>query len=44
MGITNNPVVNNLFDNMLIYDNNIVELLNKGIAFENSSNKNETII
>ena len=44
MGITNNPKVNELFDNMLIFDNNLLELLKKGIQFEHLPNKNEKVI
>lgn len=44
MGITNNPIVNELFDNALICDSNLIELLNKGSQFEKLPNKNETII
>jgi len=44
MGITNNAKVNELFDNKLIYDDNVFELLKKGIEFENLSNKYEIIV
>jgi hypothetical protein len=44
MGITNNPIVNELFDNNLIYDSNLIDVLNKGFQFELLPNKNETII
>jgi hypothetical protein len=39
MGLTNNITVNTLFDNKLIYSNNISELVKKGLEFENDSNK-----
>lgn len=39
MGITNNPIVNELFDNRLIYSDNIIECMNKGFAFEKNPNK-----
>lgn len=39
MGITNNPAVNELFDNRLIYSDNIIECMNKGFAFEKNPNK-----
>lgn len=44
MGITNNPIVNHLFDNKLIYDNNLLELIKKSVAFERYPNKNEIIV
>ena len=44
MGITNNPIVNDLFDNKLIYDNDLVSLLNKGFEFETRSDKKNTIV
>lgn len=34
MGITNNPAVNELFDNRLIYDSNLNNLFQKMIEFE----------
>ena len=43
MGITNNPFVQELFDNKLIYDSNLVNALNKGIQFEKQKNKNEIV-
>jgi len=43
MGITNNEGVNLLFDNKLIYDSNIENLIKKGIEFENSPEKNKII-
>jgi hypothetical protein len=44
MGITNNPIVNELFDNNLIYDSNLDELFKKSIAFEMLPNKHDIII
>ena len=45
MGITNNKIVDDLFDNKLIYDTNLSQLLHKGLLFEKDSlNKNETIL
>jgi hypothetical protein len=44
MGITNNPVVNELFNNLLIYDDNLIELIKKSLAFNYVPNKNEVII
>tara|TARA_B110000208_G_scaffold873_1_gene1083 strand:- start:1405 stop:2313 length:909 start_codon:yes stop_codon:yes gene_type:complete len=41
MGITNNKAVNKLFDNKLIYSNNIEELIIKGLEFEKNKNKNK---
>jgi hypothetical protein len=43
MGITNNPFVQELFDNKLLYDANLLNLLNKGIQFEKQENKNEIL-
>ena len=43
MGMTNNPFVQELFDNKLLYDSNIMNLLNKGIQFEKQENKNEIL-
>ena len=39
MGITNNKAVNELFDNKLIYSENIEELVDKGIKFETNKDK-----
>ena len=44
MGITNNIVVNKLFDNKLIYDINIKKLADKAIEFNNNPNKKSIII
>jgi hypothetical protein len=44
MGVTNNPIVNELFDNKLICDLNLVNLINKAVQFESYSNKNEIIV
>ena len=43
MGITNSPAVNKLFNNKLIYSNNISELVKEGIEFEQRSDKYEKI-
>tara|TARA_B110000285_G_scaffold36160_1_gene39038 strand:+ start:3129 stop:4088 length:960 start_codon:yes stop_codon:yes gene_type:complete len=39
MGITNNPGVNELFDNRLIYNDNIIECMNIGFEFEKRTDK-----
>ncbi|MEZ7820819.1 MAG: hypothetical protein QMB51_00765, partial [Patescibacteria group bacterium] len=39
MGITNNPGVNELFGNRLIYNDNIIECMNRGFEFEKKPNK-----
>ena len=39
MGITNNKTVNNIFQNKLIYSENINTLIKKGLEFENKSTK-----
>ena len=44
MGITNNPIVNELFDKKLIFDTNLNELIKKSIGFENYKYKNDVII
>ena len=44
MGITNNHVVNELFNNTLIYDSNLIELIKKSLAFNYVPNKNEIIV
>jgi hypothetical protein len=43
MGITNNPIVNSLFNNQLIYDSNINNCIDMGIEFEKKNNKLEII-
>jgi len=43
MGITNNPFVNELFDNKLLFNSNIETLLLEGINFENNPTKNTII-
>ena len=43
MGITNNKAVNELFNNKLIYSENIEVLLDKAIDFENNTNYDEKI-
>ena len=43
MGITNNKSVNELFDNKLIYSENIGELVKKGLEFEKEKNKFDKI-
>lgn len=44
MGITNNRIVNELFDNRLIYETDLNELFKKGIEFEENPKKQEIII
>jgi hypothetical protein len=44
MGITNNKIVNELFDNKLIYDTNIHQLFLKSVDFERINNKKEIIL
>jgi len=44
MGLTNNPVVQDLFDGQLIYEPDLVQLVQKGINFEMSPNKQETVV
>ena len=44
MGITNNQAVNEIFDNKLIYSEDIEELVIKGLEFEESSSKKEKVI
>jgi hypothetical protein len=44
MGITNNRIVNELFENRLIYETNLNELFNKSIKFEENPKKQEMII
>ena len=43
MGITNNPTVNELFDNKLIYSASIPELVKEGLEFEKREDKYEII-
>ena len=43
MGITNNKAVNELFDNKLIYSDNIGELVKKGLEFEKEKDKFDKI-
>ena len=40
MGMTNNKFVNELFDNKLIYDTNIHQLMDKGYHYEYNADKN----
>jgi len=44
MGITNNRIVNELFENRLIYDTEIPQLFEKSVEFENNPKKEEVII
>jgi hypothetical protein len=44
MGITNNKIVNDLFDQKLIYDIDLNTLIQKCLNFENNPNKNTVII
>ena len=44
MGITNNKIVNELFDNRLIYDTNLNILFKKSIEFGSNPKKQEIII
>lgn len=44
MGITNNKIVNELFDNKLIYETNLNILFQKSIEFENNPKKQEILI
>ena len=43
MGITNNSAVNELFNNKLIYSDNIQDLVKKGLEFENIYDKYDKI-
>lgn len=43
MGITNNPIVNSLFNNKLIYDSNVNNCIDMGLEFEKKNNKLEII-
>ena len=40
MGVTNSSAVNELFDNKLIYSENVDELMDKAIYFETLTDKN----
>ena len=44
MGMTNNPVVQELFGGQLIYDADLIQLTQKGIDFEMLPDKQETIV
>jgi hypothetical protein len=44
MGITNNPIVNELFDKKLIFDTDIYKLIKKSVSFENYTHKNDVVI
>ena len=44
MGITNNKIVNELFDNRLIYETDLNILFKKSIEFEDNTKKQEIII
>ncbi len=46
MGMTNNPLVSDLFDNKILYNSNIDELLKLGLEFENKTleEKNNILI
>jgi hypothetical protein len=44
MGMTNNRIVNELFDNKLIYETDLSLLLQKGLDFEKKENKNELVL
>lgn len=44
MGATNNIAVKNLFNNEIIYDENIENIILKSLEFEKKKNKNELII
>ena len=44
MGITNNKIVNDLFNNRLIYETDLNKLLKKSIEFEHNPRKHELII
>ena len=43
MGLTNNPIVQELFDNKLIYDADLFMLINKGLQFESTTDKNTIV-
>ena len=43
MGVTNNPIVNKLFNDKLIYNENIETLLEKSIDYEKNTNLPEKI-
>lgn len=44
MGITNNKVVDDLFDNQLLYDSDINNLIRKSLEFELKKDKNDHIL
>lgn len=44
MGVTNNPYVNELFENKLIYNDNIEELTKQALKFEENPNKFDIIV
>jgi len=44
MGMTNNPVVQDLFDGELIYDTDLIRLIQKGIDFEMLPDKKEIVV
>jgi hypothetical protein len=44
MGITNNRIVNELFDNRLIYETDLNALFRKGIEFESNPKKKEQMV
>ena len=44
MGLTNSITVNKLFNNKLIYSDNIQELLKKGMDFEYNITQNKDIV
>jgi hypothetical protein len=44
MGITNNKIVNELFENRLIYETDLDKLFKKGIEFEDNPKKHDIII
>ena len=43
MGLTNSKAIAELFDNKILYSDNITELLDKGMEFEKNPNKNEIV-
>jgi len=44
MGLTNNKIVDDLFENKLIYESDLTKLLIRGLEFEKRVDKNETIL
>ena len=44
MGMTNNPVVQDLFDEQLIYDTELIHLIQKGLDFELLPDKQEVVV